>query len=230
VTPSERSIKLLADDPKADDPKGVERILSAALGCFANQGFHATSVRDIARVSEMSVANLYYHFPSKVEILAYLVVNAVREQIDIASRTLERMPDDPASRLGALVHVHVHRNAKYQAETFVANAELRSLDASNQLSFINIRDELQRMFDQAVLDGVAQGVFICPFPLEASRAIVTMCTAVAGWYKKGGPLSPTALADQYVLFALTMLRCDPDVVARVQMLVAQNIRRGARRR
>jgi AcrR family transcriptional regulator len=46
-------------------PKRKQAIMEAARPLFAENGFHGTSIRDIARASNVSEALLYKHFPSK---------------------------------------------------------------------------------------------------------------------------------------------------------------------
>lgn len=46
-----------------------ERILDVALDLFVEQSYEATSLREIAERVEVSKAALYYHFPSKADIL-----------------------------------------------------------------------------------------------------------------------------------------------------------------
>lgn len=46
------------------------RILEVALDLFSRQGYAGTSIRDIAEQMEMTKAAVYYHFPSKEELLA----------------------------------------------------------------------------------------------------------------------------------------------------------------
>ena len=50
----------------------LQKILKASAKIFAEKGFHRTSVRDIARVTRMSLAGLYYYFTTKEELL-YLI-------------------------------------------------------------------------------------------------------------------------------------------------------------
>ncbi|SNS27424.1 transcriptional regulator, TetR family [Geodermatophilus pulveris] len=45
-------------------------IVLAALRCFAREGFHATSVRDVVRESGLSAGAVYSYFPSKAELVA----------------------------------------------------------------------------------------------------------------------------------------------------------------
>lgn len=48
------------------------RLLDAALALFTEQGFEATTVRQIAARAEVSVGSVFVHFPSKAELLLEL--------------------------------------------------------------------------------------------------------------------------------------------------------------
>ena len=50
----------------------LQEILKASAKIFAEKGFHRTSVRDISRATDMSLAGLYYYFRTKEELL-YLI-------------------------------------------------------------------------------------------------------------------------------------------------------------
>jgi AcrR family transcriptional regulator len=62
------------------------RILEAAGRTFAERGFDAGSVLDIARSAGMSAGNLYWHFASKEAILQAILADgfAAREVMDAA--------------------------------------------------------------------------------------------------------------------------------------------------
>jgi AcrR family transcriptional regulator len=51
----------------------TRKVLKAALSLFSRQGFRATSMRQIARRSGLSVGNLYHHFGSKDTIFQRLI-------------------------------------------------------------------------------------------------------------------------------------------------------------
>jgi AcrR family transcriptional regulator len=65
------------------------RILEAARGLFADQGYAGTSMRDLAEALGMTKAALYYHFPGKAEILLALVEPVLDELDAIAERAHE---------------------------------------------------------------------------------------------------------------------------------------------
>jgi AcrR family transcriptional regulator len=60
-------------------PNARERILSVAVGLFAERGFDAVSVADIAAAGEISTGLIYYHFTDKQT----LYETAVRESIHL---------------------------------------------------------------------------------------------------------------------------------------------------
>ncbi len=47
-----------------------DQILTAAMMCFLENGYHQTGVRDIAKRAGVSLGNLYNHFPSKHDVLS----------------------------------------------------------------------------------------------------------------------------------------------------------------
>ena len=54
-----------------------ERILQVALELFGRQGYEGTSIRDIADRMGMTKAAIYYHFPSKENLLADILTPAM---------------------------------------------------------------------------------------------------------------------------------------------------------
>ena len=56
-----------------------ERILEAAVKLFAERGFDATSVDEIARLAEINKAMIYYYFSSKDELLSSIIRKSINE-------------------------------------------------------------------------------------------------------------------------------------------------------
>ena len=165
----------------AEDGPGAQVIISAAVDEMAEHGYHGTSVRDIARRAGMSSAALYHHFHSKDELLFIIMDRGIDELVRRTSEALAAAGDDPGERLRAVVRVHVLGHVQSQRESFLGNSELRSLDRPQRSRIIAKRDKQMRLFEAVVADGVERGVFTTPYPADAAKAIVTMCTAVATW-------------------------------------------------
>src|SRR5579872_5136733 len=82
------------------------QLLDAAARLFREQGFHATSMRDIAKAVGMLSGSIYYHFDSKEEMLLAVYQEGERrvaEAVDaaVAGET------DPWQRLEAACAAHL---------------------------------------------------------------------------------------------------------------------------
>jgi AcrR family transcriptional regulator len=199
-----------ADDGHAVlDGSGGKVIAEAAVEAMSEHGYHGTSVRDIADRAGMSSAALYHHFTSKQDLLFHITDRGIDALVRRTEAALLASPDDPAARLCAIVRVHVLTHTDDQQGSFIGNSEIRSLEPANRAIVVSKRDQQKRLFDQVVRDGVERGVFTTPYPNEASMAIITMCTAVAQWYRPDGPLRPDEIADRYADLVLSMLGWRP---------------------
>ncbi|MFE6758132.1 TetR family transcriptional regulator [Streptomyces sp. NPDC057684] len=191
---------------------GQESIFQAALTCFYRHGYHGTSVRDIAKASGTTAAAMYHYYGSKQDLLVDVIERFMQQSIEVTSTAIAQAKDDPAAQLFAAARSHVLWNASDVVSSFVVNSEIRSLEPDNRRYNIAQRDKLQRLFDAAVERGATEGAFATPWPREASRAVVTMCTAVATWYRSGGKLSPEQIADHYGAMALSLVGARPEVI------------------
>jgi len=81
-------------------------ILDTAAKLFSERGYHAVSMRDIAKSTGMLPGSLYYHFSSK-ENLLYSVyergVKGIAIKVDVATDAQE----DPWSKLAAACSIHL---------------------------------------------------------------------------------------------------------------------------
>jgi AcrR family transcriptional regulator len=191
------------------DAASVEAIKAAALRTFREHGYHGTSVREIANAAGISVAGLYHHFSTKLEILFALLTRVMGDLIDATEAALDDAGDDPTEQLRAVVTAHVRFHTERQDDSFVGNTELRSLNPEMRAIIIGYRDHQQRIFDAVIARGADLGVFRTPYPREASRAVVTMSTAVATWYRPEGPLTPGEIASRYSDLALATVEATP---------------------
>lgn len=110
------------------------RILETARGLFNEHGVHRVAVRDIARATELSPGNLAYHFPTKDDLVAALVmelhhVNAKTAFVDL--------PDDfslvtlyRAARLAMHNMLHYRFVLLSYADALRASPELQKMDAA----------------------------------------------------------------------------------------------------
>ena len=90
----------------AERAERQEAILSAALECFTERGFAATTVEEIRRRSGASIGSIYHHFGGKEGLAAELYVEGLGGYQAGLLEALERKPDAEAS-IRALVRYHL---------------------------------------------------------------------------------------------------------------------------
>jgi AcrR family transcriptional regulator len=104
-------------------------ILAAALECFAEQGFAATTIEEIRARSGASIGSIYHHFGGKEGLAAELYVEGLRGYQDGLVRALESHRGAEAG-IHALVRHHLRWvEGNPQLAQFLANrreTELRS--------------------------------------------------------------------------------------------------------
>lgn len=179
----------------------LPRVLLAALDAFAEQGYHGTSIRELASRAQLSVPGLYHHYSSKQDILVDLLEAVMREVIDRSEAALAAAGPDSLSRFDALVECVLRFHMFRNQGAFVTSSELRSLTVVNRATIVGLRDHQQHLIDAAVEAGVADGTFATPYPKAASRAVTVLCTGVASWYRADGELSPDELVRRHLVLA-----------------------------
>lgn len=102
-----------AVNPKASD-KTRAQILRAALKRFANAGYAATSVQQIAGDAKVSKPALYYHFRDKSDLFAALVNEALDERFDLIEKAMASAKDVRSQLVATLAalfdYFHKHRD------------------------------------------------------------------------------------------------------------------------
>lgn len=106
--------------PKLQD-HDVERnqikIEEAALRVFTRQGFHGTTVRDIAQEAKVSLGNIYNYYKTKEEVYVSLVRRYGRQMAEIQQKTLKpllgRFDEDGLKALANTVRDIVYKHPDY---------------------------------------------------------------------------------------------------------------------
>lgn len=183
----------------------MSRILSAALETFSENGYHGTTTRQLAEQSGLSVPGIYHHYKSKQDILFDLMMVVIDELIERSRHALAEAGDDPRAQFDVLVESLLLFHMNRQRGAVLSANELRKLDPDYRARYIARREEQQRMLDVVVSDGVASGDFDTPYPVDASRAIASLCLGVASWYHADGELPEDEFLKRYRAIAQSIV-------------------------
>lgn len=102
--------------PEFRTPKSAqtfERVLRVATEQFRVKGFHGTTMRDLARESEMGLGALYYYFRSKEELVLRFYEHSSRESLE-AYRALPDPPRQLADNILLFTRMKIERLTPYR--------------------------------------------------------------------------------------------------------------------
>jgi AcrR family transcriptional regulator len=181
--------------PSPSHDAKLERLLTAAAEVFAERGYHATTMRDLARASGMSLAGMYHYVSGKEEIL-YLIQRGVFERVLAGAREAVAGAPEPEGKLHAFVRHHVGFFARHMSEMKVLSHEAESLTGDRDAA---IRSVKRGYVDLLAATLAAAGA---ADPRTAAYAVFGMMNWIHTWYRPGGRLPADRLADAFARIAL----------------------------
>jgi TetR/AcrR family transcriptional regulator, cholesterol catabolism regulator len=180
-------------------------ILNAALAAFGDKGFNGASMRDVARGADTSLSNLYNYFSSKSGLLAEVLRRANDELYARVRQAVADAGDAAGPRLRDAVRAYVGFVVDHQVAAVVAISEVRYLTGPDRERLVAARDRTEGVFAEIVAQGADDGEFRTPYPADAARGIVSLCSSVSTWYRADGRLSRGQVAEQHARYALALV-------------------------
>lgn len=180
------------------------KISEIALHLFAERGYAAVSMRQIASKVGLQAGALYNYFPDKQTILADLLINHMENLLQTWHK--QKLPQKPDKLLEFFVDFHIEYHLNRPEEVFIAYMELRNLNPDNFQKIEKLRNKYERILSEILTVGVNKNLFSCENTKVTSLAIIGMLKEVHTWYKKGGKISVPEMKSIYreiVLKAVT---------------------------
>ncbi len=170
-------------------------ILHAALIAFRENGYHTTTLDDIAERVGVRKTALYHYFPDKESIL----YECHRESLAEMSRLIDEAKeccDTAAERLAYLIREHV----RVMTETLEGSPlafEVPALGAERRAEIIAARDRYEKVLRGLIEQGIAEGEFRDVDPKLAVFAILGAINWIARWYRPEGAVHAAELGARF---------------------------------
>jgi AcrR family transcriptional regulator len=174
----------------------LEFILRTAARIFAEKNYHSTSMRDIARATEVSLSGLYHYCKSKEELLFLIQDNCF-------GRVLERLEErlkgvvPPEQKLRIFIDNHLAFFAANMAEMKVLSHEADSLGGELQLRVSGKKEKYTKLARKILAELQQQKPKVgARIDLTvATYALFGMMNWIYNWYNPHGKLSVAELVD-----------------------------------
>jgi AcrR family transcriptional regulator len=182
-------------------PTAVLGIRNAAVRLFFEQGYEATTLRQIAAAAGLKVGSLYYHIAGKEALLADIMAQALDDLMAEAHAAAEAGAG-AADRLRSVVVAHIRFHAERAQEVFVGNTELRSLSPEAKALIVAKREAYERFLARLIEDAATTGHADIIDPRVHLYSLLAQAGHVAGWYRSGGRIGLDRLGLAYSELAL----------------------------
>ncbi|MFE3060466.1 TetR/AcrR family transcriptional regulator [Nocardia sp. NPDC059239] len=184
-------------------------LTSIARKAFAENGYHGVSIRDIAKMANLSLAALYYYHPSKQHLLYALLKQSTVDFTNGFHAALRAADNQPVAKLDALIRSTIEYRVHHRVESDLIATEMRNLDPESLDELLKPWDEARDVLEEIIVDGVEAGVFTIPDPNDARHSVLAICNSIAGWYDPNTSVSLDELVTRYQFLCHELLGYSP---------------------
>ncbi len=169
-----------------------DAVLAAAARLFNREGFHATSLDDVARVLGVTKPTIYHYFSNKDEILFECTRRGL-EAVSIAAARAAGAGGNGLERLRSLMTEYAAVMTQDFGRCITLTSET-DLSETSKAEFRRIKREVDQMVRAVVAAGMQDGSIA---PADARLVTFTVTGALNGiarWFDDSGPLSVDEVA------------------------------------
>lgn len=192
-------------------------ILAAAGKLFSEQGYHGTSVRDLAEALHIQSGSLYTYMTSKEELL-WKIVQEV-DNLVVASAVAVSQELSPEEQMKQIVQRHLALTKEALPYMTVYLQEWKSLRTELKEESKAARHIYQTRLQKIIEAGVEQGIFWVEDSRLATMFIITVLSGVFQWFHTEGTISLEELSEQYTTYILRTLGSVGELADRYRDLV-----------
>lgn len=174
-------------------PDRRRQLLAIAGQLFAQAGYEATSMRDIAAAAGMTPAALYHHFPSKERLFIAVEEASIAKILHHVQAAIADV-DDPRARFRAALVAQVEATLDKEGfPVLVAFTFPPAISAEGRVVLARQRRDYEEM-----MAGLIADLSLPPSidPLIFRKHVLGALNWTALWYREDGPLGPAGIAGQ----------------------------------
>jgi TetR/AcrR family transcriptional regulator, cholesterol catabolism regulator len=146
-------------------------IFHQVTSVFLKQGFHETSMQEIAEAAGLGKSTLYDYFRTKDDILLYFFEDQLNDLTEAAQRiALQNIPAD--ERLRQIMGVHLESLQANRSLFMKLLQDAQRLKPESQEQLQKKRHAYQDLIRGLIEEGVREGAFRRVDPLLAARMLI----------------------------------------------------------
>lgn len=175
-----------------------------ATELFFRQGYHGTSLREVAAASGLKVGSLYNHIAGKDDLLLQ-IMGGIMDDLLVLHEQAVTVTGDAVDTLLAALSVHLRFHAERAREVFIGNAELRNLEGEARATIVAKRHDYQLRLERLVANAGEAGLAEVLTPRMHVYSMVANGNHLASWYRPEGPRPLDDIIGDYLRMHLREL-------------------------
>jgi TetR/AcrR family transcriptional regulator, cholesterol catabolism regulator len=175
----------------------MEKIVASAAQLFAQRGYRATTLQDIATQLGMSKAALYHYIQSKEDLLQPVYIDVLQEAV-AELQTIVASSALPSEKLALAIRQHMERIATKPAMIALSLQTNDDLPENSRRIIDEYRHTSTNLFRDIIAEGVACGEMHTSEPKVAALGILGMLNWTQRWFHSEGRLDYRQIAEVFI--------------------------------
>lgn len=185
----------------------ITDVREAAQVLFAERGYRATGMRDIAEALAIRPTSIYSHVESKAALLHDLLLATTADLLRLQEAAIASSRN-PAQQLRRVAEEMVLYFIRNQHAALVEARDWAAAEGDALVEIKRRRGVFRREMEAILTRGKDEGRFTMESVNLAATAMIKMFESVAEWYSPEHDLSPTQIAYLYGEYVLRIVKAD----------------------
>ena len=185
--------------PRRGEAVRQAELLAIAADLFADRGYVATTVRDIADEAGILSGSLYHHFDSKESMIDEILSTFIDQTLASYEAVIAERKG-PKETFEGLVRTSLESMVDSRAAILIYQNEARFLAAQPRFSYLSAAHrKFEKIWTDVLKKGVKSGEFRDSIdPKLVYRLVRDTVWTAPRWYRPGGSLKPERIIEQYM--------------------------------
>lgn len=173
--------------------KKIANISKVGAQLFSKKGFMETSLGDIAVALKLSKGGIYHYFPSKTELLSFIIHSSMDMVLEDLEEELSQLKS-PQEKIKRLIVRHVELYIKHMYEARTLLNETPNLSSKSFKKIVVKQREYYQITANVLSDYL--GTSASKNEIKAiSFTLFGMCNWIYSWYNPKGAITPERLSQ-----------------------------------
>lgn len=159
----------------------LARIIGATLTLSNKQGFHATTLRQLAEASGLSMGGLYTYIDSKPMLLSMILGEVAATATEVLTAPPDDARKDPRRHLDWIIATHIRMSEAMQPWFAFAFMEAKSFPPAERQRAVDMEATTEKIIADVIRQGVADGSFAA---VQVALTASLIKPLLQDWYVK----------------------------------------------